>query len=153
MSPNDEAGSREYPARPIVGVGAVVWRDDRLLLVRRARPPRRGQWSIPGGGQQLGETVFEAATREVREETGVEAAVTGLIDVVDSVVRDDAGRVHYHYTLVDVAAEWRAGEARPLDEIDRVEWADPDDLTAFELWSETLRIIDLARRIRAGGQR
>lgn len=153
MSASGSPDGRDYPDRPLVGVGAVVWRDGRVLLVRRAKEPRRGQWAIPGGGQDLGETVFEAAVREVREETGVDVAVTELLDVIDAVDRDADGRIRYHYTLIDVAAEWRAGEARPLDDVDRVAWADPDDLGRFELWRETARIIALAAARRGAGRR
>lgn len=80
--------SREYPARPIAGVGVVVLRDEHVLMIRRGREPRIGQWSIPGGKQELGETWQETAVREVREETGVEIDVIGIVDVVDAIVRD-----------------------------------------------------------------
>ena len=94
--------SREYPERPIVGIGAVVIKNDQVLLIRRGKPPRLGGLSLPGGAQKVGETVFEGALREVTEETGVEAEVLGLIDVVDSMTRDDDGRLQFHYTLIDV---------------------------------------------------
>lgn len=80
--------SREYPDRPIAGVGVVVLREDRVLMIRRGREPRMGQWSIPGGKQEVGETWRETAIREVREETGVEIEVIGIVDVVDAIVRD-----------------------------------------------------------------
>ncbi|MBT3399299.1 MAG: NUDIX domain-containing protein, partial [Rhodospirillaceae bacterium] len=80
--------SREYPKRPIAGVGVVVLRDDQVLMIRRGREPRIGQWSIPGGKQELGETWQETAVREIREETGVEIDVIGIVDVVDAIVRD-----------------------------------------------------------------
>ena len=108
--------TRQYPKRPVVGVGVVVCRDDTVLLVRRANAPGKGNWSLPGGAQELGETVFEAARREVLEETSVIVDVLGLVDVVDSIRSDSAGRIEYHYTLVDVVAEWRSGEATPLDD-------------------------------------
>lgn len=140
--------SRAYPERPLCGVGVVVWRGDRLLLVRRGKPPRQGRWSLPGGLQELGETVFEAAAREVREETGLSVAVTGLIDVVDLIERDGDGRVRYHYTLTDVSAEWRAGEAVPGDDVAHAEWFKPDTIPTSELWSETVRIIKLSAEMR-----
>ncbi len=150
--------TRRYPERPIVGVGVVVLRggpnsgpgDSEVLLIRRGKPPREGGWSLPGGAQELGETVFEAARREVREETGVEIEVVDTVAVVDSISRDGGGAVEYHYTLVDVAARWRAGEAREGGDAAAVEWADPDALDGYDLWSETLRIIALARA-RLGG--
>ena len=133
----------DYPNRPLVGVGVVAVRDGRVLLIRRAKPPREGRWSLPGGRQRLGETVRETARRELREETGVTAEVTALLDVVDSITRDDDGAIAYHYTLVDFLAEWRDGEARAGGDAAEAVWADPEDLTPYELWDETLRLIRL----------
>jgi len=133
----------EYPNRPLVGVGVVAVKDDRVLLIRRAKPPRVGGWSLPGGRQRLGETVRETARRELREETGVEAEVTALLDVVDSITRDDEGAIAYHYTLVDFLAEWRGGAPRAGGDAAEALWADPADLEAYELWDETLRLIRL----------
>lgn len=140
--------SRQYPERPIVGVGVVVWREDKVLLVRRSKPPRQGSWSLPGGAQDLGETVFEAARREIMEETSLDIEVLGLVDVVDSIRHDDAGRVRYHYTLVDVVAEWRAGEATALDDAAAAAWFEPEALSGLGLWSETERVIALSRDLR-----
>ncbi len=136
--------NRRYPDRPFVGVGVVVLKDGAVLLVRRARPPRQGEWSIPGGLQHIGETLAEAALRELREETGVEARLTGELGTVDSLRHDDVGRVEYHYSLVEFAAQWVSGEPRPADDVDRAEWAPIDDLDRYALWSETRRIIALA---------
>ena len=133
----------EYPNRPLVGVGVVVIKDRRVLLIRRGKSPRAGAWSLPGGRQRLGETVREAARRELREETGVEAEVTELLDVVDSITHDDAGAIVYHYTLVDFLAEWRAGEARAGGDAAEAIWVGVEDLAPFELWDETLRLIRL----------
>ena len=124
-----------------MAVGVVVWKDDEVLLIRRAKPPRSGQWSIPGGAQELGETVRETAIREVKEETGLDIEVTDLIEVVDFIERDDAGGVSYHYTLVDWSAEWRSGEAMARDDVSDVMWADPAELERYGIWSETMRII------------
>ncbi|MFQ5467227.1 MAG: NUDIX hydrolase [Kiloniellaceae bacterium] len=136
--------------RPLVGVGVVVFKGDRVLLVRRGKAPREGTWSLPGGRQRLGETVREAARREVREEAGIEILVAGLLDVVDSLTRDSTGGIAYHYTLVDFAAEWRAGEAVAGDDAAALAWADPADLASYDLWHETLRIIRLAEKRRGG---
>ena len=102
--------SREYPDYPMVGVGVVVWKDNAVLLIQRGKPPRAGTWSLPGGRQELGETTREAGVREVREETGLEVDIKDLIDVVDTIHRDDEGHVHMQYTLVDYWAEWVSGE-------------------------------------------
>jgi len=133
---------RHYPDRPMVGVGVVVWRGPEVLLIQRGKPPRMGAWSLPGGMQELGETVRETAAREVREETGVEIAVTRLIDVVDTVTRDDDGRVRLHYTLVDFAAEWVSGEAVAGSDAAGARWFRRDALEPLKLWSETLRVIE-----------
>ncbi len=144
---------REYPDRPFVGLGAVVWHGPSVLLIRRGKPPRKGKWSLPGGAQQLGETVQEGMIREIREETSLEVELTGLIDVVDSLVRDDDDRLLYHYTLVDFTAEVRSGEAVAGDDVAEVCWADPGDLDAYNLWQETLRIIEMSAAQRCNGFR
>ncbi len=140
---------RSYPDRPYVGVGIVVFRDDEVLLVERTKPPIRNRWSIPGGAQEIGETVREAASRELMEETGLEADVIGLIDVVDGITRDEDSRVQFHYTLVDFAAEWRSGEAAAADDVAAVRWVPLADLDALGLWTETLRIIRRGQSMRS----
>ena len=141
----------DYPNRPLVGVGVVAVKDGRVLLIRRGKPPREGGWSLPGGRQRLGETVRETARRELREETGVEAEVTALLDVVDSITRDAGGAIAYHYTLVDFLAEWRDGTLRAGGDALEAIWADPDDLGRYELWHETLRLIRLGLAKRGEG--
>ena len=140
--------NRQYPDRPFCGVGVVVWRDGQVLLVRRGRAPRKGDWSIPGGLQELGETVGETALREVREETGLTVRLTDQLGVVDSVRRDDAGRVEYHYTLIEFAAEWVSGDPVPNDDVDRALWVSPGELDGYALWAETRRIIALSQSLR-----
>ncbi len=139
----------DYPNRPLIGVGVVVFKGDRVLLIRRGKPPRAGLWSLPGGRQRLGERVRETAVREAREECGLEVEVTALLDVLDSMTRDDQGALAYHYTLVDFLAEWRGGVARAGGDADEVAWADPSDLGRFELWRETRRVIRLGVERRA----
>jgi 8-oxo-dGTP diphosphatase len=124
-----------------------VWRADEFLLIQRGKPPRMGEWSIPGGGQELGETVRETAIREVREETGVEIQVGGLIDVVDSLRRDNEGRVAFHITLVDFAARWVAGDPVAGDDAMGVGWFTLDDLPRLGLWTETERVIRASRSL------
>ena len=140
--------SREYPDFPMVGVGVVVWKEDEVLLIQRGKPPRAGSWSLPGGRQELGETTREAGRREVLEETGTDVDIKGLIDVVDSINRDDDGRVRMQYTLVDYWAEWVAGEAKGGTDAMDARWVHPDDLPDYNLWDETLRVIELSARAR-----
>ncbi len=139
---------RTYPDRPIVGVGAVVFRDNQVLMIRRGKPPRMGDWSLPGGMQELGETVFAAALREVHEETGVTIQNIALIDVIDSITPDSDGRIQFHYTLVDVVAEWRQGEPMGGSDAMHAEFMSFDQVAALDLWRETHRIIALARQMR-----
>lgn len=139
---------REYPERPVVGVGAVVWRGERVLLIQRGRPPRLGQWSLPGGAQHVGETLEEAIRREVREETGLELRSLSFLATVDLIERDPEGGVRYHYTLLDYTAEAPDGEPVPGDDAADASWFGPSELAGLGLWSETLRIIETARRMR-----
>lgn len=131
--------------KPIVGVGVVVLRPGaaghEVLLIRRGRPPRQGDWSIPGGKQEWGETLHEAAHREIMEETGVTIAGLKLIDVVDGLMRDAGGALERHLTLVDYRADWTDGELRPGDDATDARWVPLADLPAYKLWSETIRII------------
>jgi ADP-ribose pyrophosphatase YjhB (NUDIX family) len=137
--------SREYPAQPITGVGVVVWHGDRVLLVQRARPPRQGQWSLPGGGQQLGEALTDAARREVREEAGLEIELGEVIATLDLIERDAGGRVRYHYVLIDFVAEAASAELRPGDDAAAARWFTLEEAERLGLWSETLRVIGLAK--------
>jgi ADP-ribose pyrophosphatase YjhB (NUDIX family) len=140
--------SRAYPGRPWVGVGVVVWRGDDVLLVQRGRPPRQGEWGIPGGAQTLGETVFETAVREVFEETGLLIRPTAIVTAVDSIWRDESGAVEYHYTIIEVLAEWIEGEAIPASDIDGARWVRPEDAAQYVRWEATLAVIEQARQMR-----
>lgn len=116
---------REYPDHPIVGVLAVVRRAGSLLIIQRAKPPSAGRWGFPGGVQELGETVFETARRELAEETGVDAAPFGSLPVLDVIRPDEAGRIRSHWTLVPVLCDWRSGEGAPSDEVLALRWIEP----------------------------
>ena len=139
--------SREYPLRPVVGVGTVVWHGDRVLLVRRGRPPRQGHWSLPGGAQELGETVAEAARREVLEETGLEVEIGEVLATVDLIERD-GDRVRYHYTLIDFCAEALGPALRAGGDAADARWFALAEVERLGLWSETVRIIRLAQERR-----
>lgn len=132
---------------PIVAVGAVVWRGpEQLLLVRRGQPPRSGEWSIPGGGVEIGETVQEALSRELHEETGVTASIGALVDVVDFVDRTEAGSVRAHFVLIDFSARWVAGEGCPGSDVVECGWFAPQEALARIAWEETRRIVRLSAR-------
>jgi len=135
---------REFPERPVVGVGVVVLDGNRVLLIRRGKEPRRGTWSLPGGAQELGETVVEGATREAKEETGLDIEIIGLLDVVDSIDTDDVGAIRFHYTLIDFVARPAGGHIEANGDAADVRWFDRDDLSRLGLWAETDRIIGLA---------
>jgi len=134
--------TREYPTRPIIGVGAVIWRGDHFLMVRQSTPPRDGLWGLPGGAQELGETIVSALTREIREETGLEVSVGPLIDVIDAIMDDEENRIRFHYTLLDYRCDWRRGEARPDSDVEEVRWTRLGELDDLPMWDETRRIIE-----------
>ncbi len=136
---------REYPERPLVGIGTVLLRPGAALLVRRGRAPATGQWSIPGGAQKLGETAETAARRELREETGLEAGRLTLIAHVDSIHPDAAGRVQFHYTILDFAARWQGGVPVAGGDVTAAAFVPFEVLAAIGLWSEAQRVIALAR--------
>jgi mutator protein MutT len=121
----------------------VVCKDGKILLERRARPPRRGQWSLPGGTVELGETVREAAIREMHEEFSIEVEIEKILDVIDRIFRDAQGRVQYHFVLVEFLARYKSGELRRAADIGAAEWADPENLQKYGLPPDQ---VDLIRR-------
>lgn len=143
-----ENTGREFPQRPLVGIGAVIVGDKGVVLIKRDKAPRIGSWSLPGGAQKIGETVHAAALREIHEETGLTAEIGGLVDVVDSITPDPDGRIKYHYTLVDL---WATTDtvAEPVAGGDAADarWFSLADLEAMHLWSETVRIIEKAHAL------
>jgi 8-oxo-dGTP diphosphatase len=128
------------PPVPVPAVGVVCLRGDDVLLIRRGRAPRQGEWSLPGGRIEPGERAMDAALRELREETGVEAEVTGLLDVVDGLF-PEAGR---HYVLIDYAARWLSGEPVAGDDAMEARFVALDQVDALVDWAETRRVIGLA---------
>src|SRR5437016_13030980 len=122
---------REYPDRPIVGVGAVIIEDNRVLLARRAGPPLQGQWSLPGGVVELGETLRAAAEREALEETGLTVETGEVIEVLDRIIPGDGGAPQYHYVLVDFLCSRRSGELRAGGDAAEVAWASEEELGEY----------------------
>ena len=134
--------ARDYPAQPIIGVGAVVIAQGRIVLVRRAHDPLKGEWNLPGGGVELGETLQEACAREVLEETGLQVAVGSVIEVFDRITRDGTGGVQYHFVLVDYLCRVVGGTVTPGSDASDVALADPFDLDAYALNEKARQVIE-----------
>jgi 8-oxo-dGTP diphosphatase len=135
---------------PIVGVGAVIWNaHNQVVLIRRGNEPRLGEWSIPGGKLEWGESLREAAVREVLEETGLGVEIEGLVDVVDSVTRNAAGDVLRHYVLIDFTARHISGALQAGSDAAEARWVPYESIGEYALWTETRRIIDTSARKRS----
>ncbi len=115
-----------------------------MLLIKRARAPRAGQWALPGGLLELGETLFEAASREVREETSLTVWPYRIITALDLIERDDAGKPRYHYTLVEIAAEYRSGELLAGDDATEAGWFEPDEIARLDAWEQVEKMVRLS---------
>ncbi|OYQ36547.1 phosphohydrolase [Niveispirillum lacus] len=136
------------PTHPRVGVGCLVWKDGQVLLIRRGKPPGYGEWSLPGGSQELGETLFEAAEREVREETGIIARARSILTAVDNIVRDADGTLRFHYTIVDVTADWVSGDPVPGDDALDARWAPLSECEQLVGWEPLKQVLRTAFRDR-----
>jgi len=134
--------SRRYPAAPLVGVGVVVFNGQgEVLLAQRGKPPRAGEWSLPGGLLDLGERLEDAAKREVREECGIEIAIGGFVATFEPIIYDEAGDIEYHYVLIDYWATYVAGTPCAQDDATAVAWVTVQDLEQFNLRRDTLNVI------------
>jgi ADP-ribose pyrophosphatase YjhB (NUDIX family) len=140
--------SRSYPERPYVGVGAVIFRGADVLLVQRSKPPREGAWSLPGGAQKIGETVEQALTREIAEETGLAFTATAFLEMVDFIDRDGDGKVRHHYTLLDYWGVSGTGEIRAGGDAADARWVKVADIDRFGMWPKTVEVIRRADAIR-----
>jgi len=125
------ADTRSFPTRPFVAVSAAIVRDGKLLVVRRARPPAHGLYTMPGGVVEAGETLEEAVVREVREETSLAISPVALAGFRETIVRDDKGRVERHFVILCFAARWRAGEPILNEELSEARWLDPAELAGL----------------------
>src|SRR5579863_7359015 len=134
---------REYPDAPMVGVGAIIIEQDRVVLVKRAHPPLAGEWSIPGGALEIGETLRQAAAREASEETGLVVEVGELLGVYDRMLRDDDGRTRYHYVLIDFLCRRIAGEPEAAGDAAEARWFTRDEVPQLSLAPDTTEVIKL----------
>ena len=132
---------REFPEVPLIGVGAIIIENARVVLVKRAHPPLQAEWSIPGGVLEIGELVREAAMREAREETGLAVEPGELLGVFDRVLRDATGRVQYHYVLVDFLCRRVGGDLAAADDAAEARWFTREELPALNLAKDTLEVV------------
>ncbi len=145
MSEADNA--RTYPTRPYLAVSAAIFRDGRVLIVRRARPPAHGLYTLPGGGVELGETLEQAVIREVREETALAVEPVELVGFRQAIARDQAGRVERHFVILPFAARWIAGEVALNEELAEARWLVPAEIGGLNTTE------GLAQVVAAAGER
>lgn len=141
--------ARTYPTRPYLAVSAAIFRDGRVLIVRRARPPAHGLHTLPGGGVELGETLEQAVIREVREETGLAIAPLELVGFRQAIVRDAAGRVERHFVILPFAARWLEGEISLNEELAEAHWRQPAELAGLKTTEGLEQIVTAAARAAA----
>jgi ADP-ribose pyrophosphatase YjhB (NUDIX family) len=138
MSESSIKDNRLYPESPTACASAVVFKEGRILMVKRANEPNKGKWSIPGGGIELGETVCEAARREVREECSIEIEIERVLDSADTIVRDKRACIKYHYVIIDLLARYTGGEIKAQSDAEECGWFTPEELAGLDM-STTLR--------------
>jgi mutator protein MutT len=124
---------RLYPNQPIVGVGAVIIQDGRILLEKRKNEPGKGKWSVPGGLVELGENVEQTVMREVKEETGLEVEKPEHIDVVDNIIRDESGKVKYHFVIIDYFMRLKGGTLKAASDAEELKWVSLSDVEKYDL--------------------
>jgi 8-oxo-dGTP diphosphatase len=137
-SPND---NREYPSLPRVAVGAIVFKDHKVLLVRRGKPPAEDLWAIPGGSVEIGETLAAAAEREIFEETGITIHALKPVYTFDVIERDFSGRTRFHYVIVDLIGDYVRGEIRAGDDASAARWVSSDEMASLKVSSRTRQLL------------
>jgi len=133
--------AREYPTHPAVGVGAVVVRGGKALIIKRAHEPRQGEWSLPGGMLELGESLADAARREIKEETGLDVELGPIIETFDRVHRDAEGRIRYHFVIVDFVCWSQDGDAVPGSDAEDVAWVTADQIDEYRVNAHAKEVI------------
>jgi ADP-ribose pyrophosphatase YjhB (NUDIX family) len=148
LPPKPLVDDRRYPKRPLVGVGALIFRRDRILMAQRGKEPLKGWWSLPGGALETGESLADAVCREVREETGLEIRPLGVLEIFERIMRDARGVPEYHYVLIDYICRITGGELRAGDDVCAVEWVRQRDLPALQITEGALGVIEKGFRER-----
>ena len=139
--------SRSYPTAPLIGVGVVVFNDQKqVVLVKRGNEPAKGLWAIPGGKVELGEQVRETAIREIREECNIEIEPQDLLGVVDLILKDNDGKVQYHYILIDYVAKYTTGDLTPQSDVTEAGWFFQHELNKLNIPELTLKVLEKAFR-------
>ena len=142
------SNNRRYPTRPVLGVGALIFNRDKILLVERGKEPLRGYWSLPGGVLEVGETLAQGVVREVREETGLEVKPLKVLEIFERIMRDAQGELEYHYVLVDYICRVTGGSLRAADDASRAAWIPRRLLSTYQITIGTLPVIEKGFRER-----
>lgn len=129
---------REYPSQPVVGVGAIIVQDDRILLAKRGSEPGKGKWSVPGGLVELGEKLEKAVVREVKEETNLDVEVTRLVDAVNNIIKDADGKLHFHFVILDFITKLNGGTLQSSSDVLDTKWVRIDEAEDYDL-TDTFR--------------
>jgi 8-oxo-dGTP diphosphatase len=140
--------NRRYPKRPVLGVGALIFNRNRILLVERGKEPLKGYWSLPGGVLETGETLEQGVIREVREETGLEVKPLWVLEIFERIMRDPHGAPEYHYVLIDYVCRVTGGSLRAADDASRAAWVGKGQLSAYRITAGTLPVIEKGFRER-----